>query len=116
MEEHSGKNVFKLGFGLMRLPRKENGAIDVELTAALGDKFIAGGGTYFDTAYVYDGGGSEAAFKAAAGEVEDVRCVAEGCEGLGIGSVLVHHTAHIAMAEDDRGFLSGISVRKAVAP
>ena len=29
------------------------------------DKFIAAGGTYFDTAYVYDNGASEAAFKAA---------------------------------------------------
>ena len=29
------------------------------------DRFIAAGGTYFDTAYVYDNGASEAAFKAA---------------------------------------------------
>ena len=65
MAEHSGKNVFKLGFGLMRLPRKEDGTIDIELTSALTDEFIAGGGTYFDTAYVYDKGGSEAAFRAA---------------------------------------------------
>ena len=63
MTEHSGKNVFKLGFGLMRLPRKEDGTIDVELTSALTDKFISGGGTYFDTAYVYEGS-EEAARKA----------------------------------------------------
>ena len=63
MSEHSWKNVFKLGFGLMRLPRKEDGSIDVELTAALTDAFIAGGGTYFDTAYVYEGS-EEAARKA----------------------------------------------------
>ena len=63
MAEHSYKNVFKLGFGLMRLPRKEDGIIDVELTSALVDKFIAGGGTYFDTAYVYEGS-EEAARKA----------------------------------------------------
>ena len=63
MAEHSGKNVFKLGFGLMRLPRKEDGTIDVELTSALVDKFIAGGGTYFDTAFVYEGS-EEAARKA----------------------------------------------------
>ena len=63
MAEHSGKNVFKLGFGLMRLPRKEDGTIDIELTSALTDEFIAGGGTYFDTAYVYEGS-EEAARKA----------------------------------------------------
>ena len=31
----------------------------------MADAFIAAGGTYFDTAYVYDEGASEAAFKAA---------------------------------------------------
>jgi predicted aldo/keto reductase-like oxidoreductase len=31
----------------------------------MADRFIAAGGTYFDTAYVYDDGASEAAFKAA---------------------------------------------------
>ena len=55
MSEHPSLYPFKLGFGLMRLPRLENGEIDVELTAALADKFIEAGGTYFDTAYVYDG-------------------------------------------------------------
>ncbi len=63
MADHSYKNVFKLGFGLMRLPRKEDGTIDIELTSALTDAFIAAGGTYFDTAYVYEGS-EEAARKA----------------------------------------------------
>ena len=60
---HEMKNQLKLGFGLMRLPRKADGAIDVDLTAALADRFLEGGGTYFDTAFVYDGS-EEAARKA----------------------------------------------------
>ena len=60
---HDMKNHLKLGFGLMRLPRKADGSIDVDLTAALADRFIEGGGTYFDTAYVYEGS-EEAARKA----------------------------------------------------
>ncbi len=60
---HTMKNQLKLGFGLMRLPRKADGSIDVDLTAALADRFIEGGGTYFDTAYVYEGS-EEAARKA----------------------------------------------------
>ena len=60
---HDMKNHLKLGFGLMRLPRKADGTIDVDLTAALADRFIEGGGTYFDTAFVYEGS-EEAARKA----------------------------------------------------
>lgn len=45
----------KLGFGLMRLPRLENGAIDIEQVKTMVDLFIAAGGTYFDTAFVYEG-------------------------------------------------------------
>lgn len=52
----------KLGFGLMRLPRKD-GKIDIEQVAALADEFLAKGYTYFDTAYAY--GGSEEAFREA---------------------------------------------------
>ena len=55
----------KLGFGLMRLPRKD-GAIDIPTTAAMADRFLAEGFTYLDTAYVYEG--SEAAFRQAIGE------------------------------------------------
>ena len=58
-------NPFRLGFGLMRLPKNPDGTIDVPQTAEMADRFIAAGGTYFDTAFVYDGGASEAAFKAA---------------------------------------------------
>lgn len=53
----------KLGFGMMRLPKKEDGAIDIARTCEMVDAFIAKGFTYFDTAYVY--AGSEVAVKAA---------------------------------------------------
>ena len=65
MADYFGKEVFKLGFGLMRLPRLEDGATDIEQVKEMVDRFIAAGGTYFDTAYVYDDGGSERAAKAA---------------------------------------------------
>ena len=54
---------FKLGFGMMRLPRLESGEIDVEQTKEMVDSFLAAGGKYFDTAYVYTG--SEDAIKLA---------------------------------------------------
>ena len=65
MSDYFGKDVFKLGFGLMRLPKLADGSIDIEQTKDMVDAFLAAGGTYFDTAYVYDNGGSEAAAKAA---------------------------------------------------
>lgn len=60
-----GKDIFKLGFGLMRLPKTANGKIDIEQTGKMVDAFISAGGTYFDTAYVYDNGDSEKAAKLA---------------------------------------------------
>ena len=68
MQDYLGKDTFKLGFGLMRLPKLSDGHIDVEQVKTMADKFIAAGGTYFDTAYVYDGGESETAFKLAVAE------------------------------------------------
>ena len=66
MAEYFGKDVFKLGFGLMRLPKLEDGkSIDVEQTAKMVDLFMEAGGTYFDTAYVYDDGRSEEAAREA---------------------------------------------------
>ena len=64
MEKYFGENTPKLGFGLMRLP-KRNGKIDIEETGRMVDLFMQAGCTYFDTAYVYDGGESEKAAKAA---------------------------------------------------
>ena len=48
------KEIKKLGFGLMRLP-KQGDQIDVEQVKAMVDKFMAGGFTYFDTAWAYPG-------------------------------------------------------------
>ena len=64
MERYLGENIPKLGFGLMRLPKKD-GKIDIEQTKTMVDMFMDAGLTYFDTAYVYDGGESEKAAKAA---------------------------------------------------
>ena len=62
MSDYFGKDVPKLGFGLMRLPRK--GLLtDVEQVKKMVDLFMGAGFTYFDTAYVYPG--SEAATKKA---------------------------------------------------
>jgi predicted aldo/keto reductase-like oxidoreductase len=55
-------SIPKLGFGLMRLPKK-NGEIDIEQVSRMADEFLRKGFTYFDTAYVYTG--SEAAFREA---------------------------------------------------
>lgn len=65
MSDYFGKEIFKLGFGLMRLPKLSNGQIDIEQTCIMADMFLAAGGTYFDTAYVYDNGESEKALKKA---------------------------------------------------
>ena len=62
MSEYFGKETPKLGFGLMRLPKKGL-AIDVEQVKQMVDLFLEAGFTYFDTAYVYPG--SEAAIKKA---------------------------------------------------
>jgi len=55
----------KLGFGLMRLPETEEKVIDLEQVCQMVDEFIAKGGTYFDTAYVYHEGNSEKIVKKA---------------------------------------------------
>lgn len=65
MSDWFGKDVFKLGFGLMRLPKNPDGSTDLPQVCQMVDKFIEAGGTYFDTAYVYDMGRSEEAFKKA---------------------------------------------------
>lgn len=65
MERYLGENTPKLGFGLMRLPKLSDGSIDIEQTKKMVDLFMDAGFTYFDTAYVYDGGESEKAAKAA---------------------------------------------------
>lgn len=60
-----GKEIKKLGFGLMRLPMVGKD-IDIEQTKVMVDEFLAKGFTYFDTAYVYgEDGASEKAAKEA---------------------------------------------------
>ncbi len=56
------KNMPKLGFGLMRLPKTDD-VIDIEQTKEMVDLFLAEGFQYFDSAYVYNGS-EEAACKA----------------------------------------------------
>ncbi len=60
MSDYFGKEVPKLGFGLMRLPRKGIGK-DVEQIKEMVGLFMDAGFTYFDTAFVYLG--SEAVIK-----------------------------------------------------
>ena len=62
MSDYFGKDVPKLGFGLMRLPKKALGT-DIEQVKKMVDLFMEAGFTYFDTAFVYLG--SEAAAKKA---------------------------------------------------
>ena len=53
----------KLGFGMMRLPTPDPGQqdkVDMEKVCAMVDTFLERGFTYFDTAYMYHGGESEA--------------------------------------------------------
>ncbi|MBR6405714.1 MAG: aldo/keto reductase [Lachnospiraceae bacterium] len=61
-EKYLGEDIKKLGFGLMRLP-KIGSDEDIEQVKKMADTFMAKGFTYFDTAYVYDGGKSEDALR-----------------------------------------------------
>jgi len=60
--DYLGKEIPKLGFGLMRLPM--NGKdVDIEQTCQMADLFFEHGFTYVDTAYGYLNGKSEEAAK-----------------------------------------------------
>lgn len=48
-----GEDIGKLGFGLMRLPRLEDGSANLELICDMVDRFLDAGFTYFDTAWIY---------------------------------------------------------------
>ena len=50
-----GEEIGKLGFGLMRLPRTEDGEIDIPQVSQMVDAFLDAGFTYFDTAWIYQG-------------------------------------------------------------
>ena len=55
----------RLGFGCMRLPRLEDGEIDIPQFSQMVDAFLAAGFNYFDTAHVYLEGKSEPAIRQA---------------------------------------------------
>ena len=65
LDERTIRQMPKLGFGLMRLPRadEEKDIIDLEQTKRMVDAFMSAGLKYFDSAYVYNGS-EEAARKA----------------------------------------------------
>ena len=52
MDDYLGKDIPKLGFGLMRLPRIDK-AIDIEQLERMTGLFLDRGFTYFDTAFGY---------------------------------------------------------------
>lgn len=57
--DFQGKKLSMLGFGTMRLPTLENGAIDEAQVEAMVKYAMEHGVNYFDTAYPYHGGMSE---------------------------------------------------------
>ena len=63
--DYLGHDTPKLGFGMMRLPKLADGSMDMPQICAMVDCFMDAGLTYFDTAYVYDGGESEIATRKA---------------------------------------------------
>ncbi|MDO4538979.1 MAG: aldo/keto reductase [Coriobacteriales bacterium] len=64
-KDYFGHDTPKLGFGLMRLPKLEDGSMDIPQICDMVDCFMNAGLTYFDTAYVYDDGASEIATRKA---------------------------------------------------
>ncbi|MEY8396638.1 aldo/keto reductase [Lachnospiraceae bacterium 45-P1] len=55
----------KMGFGFLRLPQTDDGAINGALLNQMVDAFLERGGVYFDTAYTYLNGQSETALREA---------------------------------------------------
>lgn len=56
------KKLSRLGFGMMRLPEKDN-CIDIEKTKQMIDTYMSAQMNYFDTAYMYHSGKSETVIK-----------------------------------------------------
>jgi uncharacterized protein len=63
-DNYLGKDIKKLGFGLMRLPM-DGKDIDIKQVKQMVDRFMEDGFTYFDTAYIYHNGLSESVVKEA---------------------------------------------------
>ncbi len=59
--DFQGEKISLLGFGLMRLPKTEDGAIDEDAFIRMADYAVENGVNYFDTAWPYHGGNSELA-------------------------------------------------------
>ena len=53
-EKYLGESIRKLGFGYMRLPRKD-GEFVVEAVNEMVDEFMSHGFSYYDTSYIYEG-------------------------------------------------------------
>ena len=51
-KDYLGCDTPKLGFGMMRLPKLEDGSMDMDRICAMVDEFVGAGLTYFDTAFV----------------------------------------------------------------
>ena len=87
-----GSDIFpesKMGFGCMRLPlldAEDPKSIDIEQFKEMVDVFMASGNTYFDTAYVYHNGMSEAALKEALVRSLPARLVHHCDEVPGLGA------------------------------
>lgn len=82
-----GRNISKLGFGLMRLPKVEEGSEKIDRNEAfrLIDLAIKSGVNYYDTAYVYHGGDSEQFAKEALGRYpRESYCLATKLPGWAI--------------------------------
>ena len=66
MKNYFGAPIKKLGFGFMRLPAlsdKYESEIDIEHVKKMVDSYMSSGFSYYDTAYVYNEGKSEEAFR-----------------------------------------------------
>ena len=59
----SEEELSKLGFGCMRFIGREDNTIDIDYTCEMIDRYLAAGGNYFDTSWVYPN--SEATLKKA---------------------------------------------------
>ena len=78
----------KLGFGCMRLPLldpADQQSIDIPQLEQMVDAFLEGGGTYFDTAFVYHEGASEKALGQALVARLSARVVHHRDEVFGLG-------------------------------
>lgn len=59
LNEGESMSNYQVGFGMMRLPVRDDGEINFSESCAMVDEFLSSGGKYFDTSYVYQGGHNE---------------------------------------------------------